>query len=86
MIKVRPIIFTKRIMPICLPFSEKFPDTKGNVYVAGINLYLERCLEPILKFIEQVGVLNTIMSVQQVNMGQILMPGASFLSHFKIRL
>ena len=86
MIKVKPIKFTKKVMPICLPFSDKFPDTKGHVYVAGINLYLERCLEPILKFIEQVGVLNTIMSVQQVNMGQTLIPSASFLSHFKTRL
>ena len=86
MIKVKPIKFTKKVMPICLPFSDKFPDEKGNVYVAGINLYLERCLKTILKFIEQVGVLNTIMSVQQVNMGQILMQSASFLSHFKIRL
>ena len=51
LIKVKPIKFTERIMPIDLPFSDKFPDTKGHVYVAGINLYLERCFEPKLKFI-----------------------------------
>ena len=36
LIKVKkPIIFSSKIMPICLPPSDKFPDEKGVVYAAG---------------------------------------------------
>ena len=36
LIKVKkPIIFSSKIMPICLPPSVKFPDEKGVVYAAG---------------------------------------------------
>ena len=30
-----PIIFSSTSMPICLPLSDKFPDEKGIVYIAG---------------------------------------------------
>ena len=40
LIKVdKPIKFSTKIMPICLPPSEKFPDEKGIVYVAGWGLH-----------------------------------------------
>ena len=32
-------------MPICLPFTEKFPDVKGIVYVAGWGLHHESTKE-----------------------------------------
>ena len=36
LIKVdKPIKFSETIMPICLPPTDKFPDEKGIVYVAG---------------------------------------------------
>ena len=36
LIKVKkPIIFSSKIMPICLPPGDKFPDEKGVVYAAG---------------------------------------------------
>ena len=39
LIKVaKPIIFSSNIMPICLPPTGKFPDTKGIVHVAGWGL------------------------------------------------
>jgi hypothetical protein len=31
----KPITFSSKIMPICLPHSDKFPDEKGVVYEAG---------------------------------------------------
>ena len=42
LIKVKkPINFLSKIMPICLPPSDKFPDEKGIVYVAGWGLHHE---------------------------------------------
>ena len=40
-----PIIFSSKIMPICLPLSDKFPDEKGIVYVAGWGLHHESTQE-----------------------------------------
>ena len=31
----KPLSFSSKIMPICLPFNEEFPDERGIVYVAG---------------------------------------------------
>ena len=31
----KDVTFSKEVMPICLPGSDLFPDTKGFVYVAG---------------------------------------------------
>ena len=46
LIKVKePIIFSSKIMPICLPLSDKFPDQKGIVYVAGWGLHHESTQE-----------------------------------------
>jgi hypothetical protein len=36
-----PINFSSKMMPICLPPSDKFPDEKGIVYVAGWGLHHE---------------------------------------------
>ena len=40
-----PIIFSSKIMPICLPPGDKFPDEKGIVYVAGWGLHHESTKE-----------------------------------------
>jgi hypothetical protein len=46
LIKVdKPIKFSEMIMPICLPPTEKFPDEKGIVYVAGWGLHHESTQE-----------------------------------------
>ena len=34
-IKGKPITFSDRVMPICLPPGPKYPDSKGEVFVAG---------------------------------------------------
>ena len=40
MIKVtKPITFSQKIIPICLPINDKFPDEKGTAYVAGWGLH-----------------------------------------------
>ena len=31
----KPLSFSSKIMPICLPLNEEFPDERGIVYVAG---------------------------------------------------
>ena len=46
LIKVdKPIKFSSTIMPICLPPTEKFPDEKGIVNVAGWGLHHESTKE-----------------------------------------
>ena len=40
-----PIVFSSTSMPICLPLSDKFPDEKGIVYVAGWGLHHESTKE-----------------------------------------
>ena len=40
-----PIIFSSTSMPICLPLSDKFPDERGIVYVAGWGLHHESTKE-----------------------------------------
>jgi hypothetical protein len=40
LIKVsKPIIFSQKIVPICLPINDKFSDEKGTAYVAGWGLH-----------------------------------------------
>jgi hypothetical protein len=40
LIKVtKPITFSQKIVPICLPINDKFPDEKGTAYVAGWGLH-----------------------------------------------
>ena len=41
----KPIIFSSKIMPICLPPSDKFPDEKGIADAAGWGLHHESTME-----------------------------------------
>jgi hypothetical protein len=34
----RDVIFSSTLIPICLPFGELFPDTRGEAFVAGWGL------------------------------------------------
>ena len=42
---MKPIKFSDKVMPICLPLTAEFPDEKGIVYVAGWGLHHESTKE-----------------------------------------